>query len=380
MKTFHSLLRFPRLVAASALLSAFLGLAGCDLLGGGSTEAPGESGLTSEWIGKPLDSLIDVSSIAFRDGRLFVANRHATAPGVAVVDTATGLITEYYPEIVPPSSMAFTSSGHLIVTETSFDYMEGSVSAINLGAKKIRKSVITFGSDNGVASADDGKVYLFDRTTGAVTGFTGNTPGSNVTFDVQAGAFSNPYGIAVMANKAYIPRYNSASLLILGSADQLGGGARDSIDLSAYVSRTPVDSAASVPRMAHVAIHGGTLFVTLQRLNYRYKAFDTSYVLAINATTKAVESVIPLAFRNPVSAVVHNGFWFISGEQGSQGDGNLLGGVEKINLATGQHAGTVTTEAALGGDVSNFAATGASTGYAVFSPGWPTYKVKKIAP
>ena len=362
--------------ARAFALATALFLTACNLLENDTKVAPGESGLTSPWIGKSLDSLFDVTSIAFRNGRLFVANRHATAPGVAVVDTTTGLITEYYPEIVPPSGLAFTATGDLIVTETSFDYAEGSVSVIDLGAKKIRKSVTTYGSDNGIASVDDGKVYLFDRTTGVVTGFTGNTPGSSVTFDVQTGAYSNPYGIAVMFNKAYIPRYNSASLLILNSANQLNGGTRDSIDLSAYVSRTPIDSVASVPRMAQVAAVGGYVFVAIQRLNYRYAALDTSKVLVINATTKEVENVIPLTFRNPIAATVRNGIWYISGVAGY---GTTTGGIEKIDLVGRTHAGVVTTEATLGGDVSDFAATGSTSGYAIVGS-WPTYKVKRVAP
>jgi hypothetical protein len=302
-----------------------------------------------------------------------VANASDTLPGVAAVDIATGLVSEYYPLTLPPAGMAFTADGHLVVTAT--DYTSGSVSVINPSAKRIRQNVIPFGSDPGI-TAVDGKVYLIDHTTGAVTGFTGNTPGQNVTLDVQAGAGSNPYAIAISGGKAYVTRYNKSSLLILNDAGAIGGGTRDSIDLSAYVSRTPVDSPATAPRMAAVTAHDGYVFVTLQRLNYKYAAKDTSLVLVINAATKAIEKAIPLTFRNPGSAEVRDGVWYISGVQAY---GVLDGGVEKINLATRAHAGTVVTEATLGGDVSTFLPAEAG-GYAVYSPGWPVYKVKKIAP
>jgi hypothetical protein len=348
-----------------AALAAALVLAGCDLLGEDSKK-------TATWIGKPIDSLTSVSSISLHGGRLFVANRHATEPGVAVVDTATGLITEYYPEAIAPSSLAFTSSGHLVITETSFDYSEGSVSVLDPVEKTIRKNVITFGSDNGAVAAEDGRVYLFDHTSGTVTGFTGNTPGANVVFDAQTGADENPYGIAVANGKAYIPRYNSKSLLIL-DATAMGGGARDSVDLSAYAK----DTATFAPRMAHVTVAGGYVFVTLQRLTATYAANDTSLVVVINASTKAVEKVIPLNFRNPVSANVHDGVWYVAGVAGY---GTTTGGVEKIDLVTRAHAGVAVTEASLGGDVSEFLPTGAASGYAVYSPAWPVYKIKRIAP
>lgn len=353
-------------------LSAALLLGACNLFEGDpNDEAPGESGLTSPWIGKPLDSLAEISAFALRGGRLIVANRHATAPGVAVVDTASGLITEYYPEIVAPSGMAFTASGHLIVTETSFDYLEGSVSVVDLDAKRIRKSAIHFGSDNGVASAGDGKVYLFDRSTGAVTGFTGNTPGAGVSFDVQTGASSNPYGIAVAGGKAYIPRYNLGSLLVL-DATLLGGGARDSIDLSAYSK----DTARFIPRMASVTAHGGHVFVTLQRLKADYSANDTALVVVINASTKAIEKTIPLLFRNPVATEVQGDFLYITGIAGY---GDQSGGVEKINLSTRLHAGAVISEATLAADAFGFVPAENGTGYVSYSTDFGFHtRVKKV--
>ncbi|MCD6024121.1 MAG: hypothetical protein K0Q91_1037 [Fibrobacteria bacterium] len=377
-QTVHSL----SFAARSSALAAALFLSACDFfLSDPGTEAPGESGLSSPWIGKSLDSLGEVAAIAVRDGRLFVANRHAAAPGVAAVDTATGLITEYYPEIVAPSSLAFTSAGHLIVTETSFNYMEGSVSVINVPAKKIRKSVITFGSDNGAVAGEDGRVYLFDRTTGAVTGFTGNEPGAGVAFDVQTGAGSNPYDIAVTNGKAYIPRYNSKSLLIL-DATLLGGGVRDSIDLSAYSK----DTATLAPRMASVTAHGGYVFVTLQRLRANYSANDTSLVVVINASTKVIEKTIALRFRNPVATAAQGDFLYVTGIAGY---GDQLGGVERINLSTRQHAGTVITEAALAADVFDFVPAGNGTGYVAYSTDFgvhtrlkktPSAAVAKVAP
>ena len=368
-------MRHPFTLRSAATLAASLSLllAACDLLDGKAAS----SGSGEPWVGKPLDSLVNASALAFAGGKLYVANGQAADPGVAEVDTATGLITTYYETFIPPAGLALTSSGKLIVTET--DYVSGAISVIDLVTKSIQREVLPFGTDPGIA-ATDGKVFLFDHTSGAVTGFTGNVPGSNVVFDVQAGAGSNPYAIAIANGKAWVTRYNQSSLLILNDASALDGGTRDSIDLSAYASKTPLDTPSTAPRMASITTQGNYVFVTLQRLNYKYAALDTSLVVVINASTKAVEKTIPLSFRNAVSAEVRDGVWYVAGEQGGQGDGNHLGGVEKIDLNTRTHAGTLTTEASLGGDVVTYLPTTATGGYAIYGTGWPTYRVKKVAP
>ena len=357
----------------SGLLSMALLLAGCNLFesGGKKSSPEGVSGLTSSWIGQPLDSIADAHALAFREGRLYVTNRNALQPGTAVVDAATGLVVEYYPHLLQPASLAFTASGKLIVTEGSFG-AEGAVSVVDPSTRRIVQSVIAFDQDNKAVSAD-GVTYLFDRTQGVITGFTGDMPGENVVLDVQTGANSNPYGIAFAGGKAFVPRYNQSSLLILGSPGTLNGGARDSIDLSAYAH----DSANGVPRMSLVATHGNHVFVAMQRLNHQWVANDTALVIVFDATTKAVVDTIPLTFRNPVSGAVLDGVWYLGGVAGY---GDLLGGVEKINLATRTHGGTVVTEETLGGDLSTFTPAGTG-GYAIISVGaWPNTKnlVKKV--
>jgi hypothetical protein len=374
MKTDTLLKRVPKFVPALIVLGVAFLLAGCNLIDEGDVSNSGESGLTSAWVGMPLDSLHGASALEVHGDRLYVANRNATSPGVAAIDIATGRIAEYYPEIVSPSSLAMTASGHLVVAET--DYVEGSLSVIDTATKKIRKSVTTFGSDNAAASIGDGKVYLFDHTTGAVTGFTGNTPGKNVVLNVQAGENANPYAIAVESNKAYITRYNLSSLLVLGDVGLIGGGARDSIDLSAYSK----DTVKNIPYMAQVASSGGYVFVTLQRwiaVYPRTSALDTAVVLVINASTKSVEKVIPLQFKNPTAARVVNGVWYVSCL------GNYLaldGGVEKINLVTRQHAGVAVTEAALGGDIGEYAPLPNGSAYVSYSADYfVTVKVRKLS-
>jgi hypothetical protein len=369
MKSFHH----SQFSLKAAFAFCVLVFTGCDLFEPEKKAPPeGVSGLESAWIGRPLDSLKISQSLAFRDGRLYITHRHATEPGTAVVDTGTGKIIEYYPHLLKPSGMAFTASGKLVVGEGSWG-QPGGISVIDPSTKRIRQSVLTFDQDNVVTSADD-RTYLIDRTLGVITGFSGNTPGQNVVLNVQTGVGSNPYGIAVSGGKGYVPRYNLSSLLILNDINQLSGGTRDSIDLSAYAH----DSAGGVPRMAKVVAHDGYVFVALQRFNANYSAQDSGLVVVINAATKAIEKTITLNFKNPGSSVVRGGVWYIAGL------GSYLvndGGVEKIDLVTRTHAGTVVTEATLGGDVGSVVIAGPNAGYVTWSTDFfTTSRVKKFVP
>jgi hypothetical protein len=354
---------------AAAMICAAL-FSGC-MTGNTAEDATG-SPPDSSWNGKTIDSLQYASGLLFYNKRLIVANRSATNPGVAVIDTGTGEITAYYPEQLPPMNMALTRDNHLIITETNF--IQGAVSVVDLPAKSIRKNAVSSGSDN-FADTAGGKVFLFDRTTGVVTGFTGHAPGQNVVFDVQTGTSGNPYDIAISDNRAFVTRYNSNSLLVL-DATRLDGGLRDSIDLSSYVSHHPADTAAPAPRMTWVTACNGYVFVALQRLNYQYSALDTSLVAVINASTKQVVSAIPLHFKNPVSAHAVDGIWYLTGIANY----DQTGGVEKIDLVRRINAGNIVSAQSLSADIFDFAPTGDHSGYVAHSSDYGyTTRVKKVS-
>ncbi len=326
----------------------------------------------SSWTGASIDSIQYASQILLYNGQLIVGNRSAAKPGTAVIDTATGKISAYYDEALAPSAMAITSDNNIVITEASIDYSQGAVSVLDPSAKLLQKSAISFGSDN-FADTAGGRTYLFDRTTGAVTGFTGHEPNQNIAFNVQVG--SNLYDIAVSGGRAFVSRYNSKSLLVL-DATKSDGGVRDSIDLSAYVSHHPIDTIASVPRMAWVTAYNGYVFVALERLNYNYLDLDTSLVVVINASTKQVVSTIPLLYKNPISAHAVGTTWYITGVAGY----DQSGGVEKIDLANRVNAGSVVSAQSLSADIFDFAAAGAHSGYVAYSTDYGvTTKVKKIS-
>jgi len=345
------------------VLAALGGLSGC------MTE-PAASG---PFIGKSVDSIQFASQLLVYNGQLLVGNRSAVTPGTAVIDTSTGLISAYYGELLPPSSMAVTSDSEIVITETN--YTQGAVSVLNLSTKELQKSVITFSSDNFVDTAG-GRTYLFDHTTGAVTGFTGHEPNANIVFNAQTGGSgSDPYDIAVSGGLAFIPRYDQKSLLVLNPA-LLNGGTPDSIDLSSYVDTAKADS-AFLPRMAWATAYNGFIFVALQRLNVDYAAQDTSLVVVINAATKQVTSVIPLHFKNPISAHVVGSSWYLT----SVANYDQTGGVEKIDLSQ-----LVTTSTALiaadtmKADLYDFVPTGSHSGFVAYSTDYGVMtQVKKVS-
>src|SRR5690606_23015682 len=184
----------------------------------------------------------------------------------------------------------------------------------------------------------------------------------------------NAYDIAVAGGKAYIPRYDLSSLLVLGDVDALDGGARDSVDLSAYAHA----GGGGIPFMSGVVAHEGRVFVVLERWKADYSTQDSGMVVVIDAATKAVEKVIALPFRNPVAHAVKDGTWYIAamGAYGAQD-----GGVVKIDLAARTLAGVVLTEAQIGGDVGSIAVSGADAGYIAWSNDFfYTTRVRKFAP
>lgn len=351
---------------------AFTGMLMTSCLNNSYDDATG-SPTDSTWNGKPIDSIQYAVQLLMQDGKLIVANHSKTKPGIALIDTTTGKISAYYPELLPPSAMTLTTDNRLIISET--DYTQGAISVLHLSAGLIQKSVLTFGSDNAVTAADD-KVFLLDHKTGVVTGFTGHAPNQGVVFNVQTGAVSNPYDIAISNNRAFIPRYDSKSLLVL-DATKLDGGVRDSIDLSQYVSHHPVDTSAGAPRMAWITAYNGYVFVALQRLNYQYSALDTAMVVVINAATKQITSTIPLHFKNPVAAHAVGNTWYLTSIAGY---GDQTGGVEKIDLSLRVHGGNVITEQTLAADVFDFIPAGVHSGYVAYSTdyGYTTH-VKKVS-
>src|SRR5262249_18580948 len=136
------------------------------------------------------------------------------------------------------------------------------------------------------------------------------------------------------------------------------------IDLSPYAD------ADGYPEMDQMAVVGDKLYVSLERLdrlNFLQPA-ATAGIAVIDVNTDAVLDVIQLSGENPFSQqkglVVRDGALIVS-EAGKIGVQD--GGIERVDLASGQAQGYFVTEAALGGDITDFVIVSDDLGYAVIS-------------
>lgn len=180
----------------------------------------------------------------------------------------------------------------------------------------------------------------------------------------STGPGSNPNDIAFLnGRKAYIPLYARSSLLIvdpsrIANCDLFEIG---SIDLSAYADDD------GIPEMSQVGIHNGRVYVSLQRLESFVPA-DNGAIVVIDAASDTVIDVIELSGQNPFGmtnglTIVGNSLYVT--EVGSFGVND--GGIERVDLETNEAKGFVVTEAALGGDITDFVLVSEELGYAILS-------------
>ena len=221
-------------------------------------------------------------------------------------------------------------------------------------------------SNTGIA-ADGGIVFFLDKTLGVVTGFAGGDP-SNVVLDVNVGATSNPYDVAVLSGKAWIARYGSSSLL---AVDLATGKASDSIDLSSYGNGT-----APVPNMMAVVRWNSKLVVPVQRQDADFNAAESSLVLVVDPTTRKVERRIALPFGN-VYDVDLRGDRLALGCVGGWSS-NTDGGLAIVDLSTGTVTKSIPSTV-LGGDPAAVAFTADDVVWAtVEGEAYPASKARSV--
>lgn len=325
-------------------------------------------------VGEPLSALKGARSAAVADGRLYVASRDSAATGIAVVDLATGLVTAFHGSSLPPNDLALAGDSVLVVAGT--DYATGALSRLDLKTGGWSPDYLTVGSDNALAAAD-GKVFLMERSLNVVTGFAGGRlEEANVFLNVNTGEKSNPYQVAIHGGSAFVTRYGSSHLLVL-EAGEKDGGARDSIDLSAWAADSLKGTPGAVPHMDGAVAHGGRIFVTVQRLT-GWDQKDTSKVLVIDAATREVTGEIPLLRKNPISVSVLGKWLFVSCVEGY---GTYTGAVERIDMEKAEHAGLVVEEKDLvpPSDLTQFVPMSEAMGYAIHAPDFKTGLISPVA-
>jgi hypothetical protein len=217
----------------------------------------------------------------------------------------------------------------------------------------LAKGLKTLATSDAVLDRDSGNgiLYVINRGAATVTGFKSIDP-SQVSLDVNVGNGSNPYAVAVLSGKLWVACYGSAFLKAVSLSSQK---LVDSIDLSAYAD---VADRQTNPYAFAVHAWNGKIAVVLGRMN-GWKPGDSSLVLVVDPTTKAVEKRIALPWKNAYGAawsgdkllVACVGVW-----------GALDGGLVEVDLSTGA-AKALLSEATAGFDITAVAFGPGSSAY-----------------
>ena len=165
-------------------------------------------------------------------------------------------------------------------------------------------------------------------------------------------------------DKAYVTRYDAASLLIVNPQN---GAELGEIDLSAFAD------ADGLPEVSQIVRVGDRLYLSCQRLdrNGGWGPVDVSYLIVVDLATDTLIDVDPdaegmqgiaLSAANPNSMAV-------VGEQIAVGVvvgfGDRAGGVEIVDTATNRSLGLAVSEEDLGGDITSMILVDRNRGYAV---------------
>ena len=250
------------------------------------------------------------------------------------------------------------------------DFSSGSLANVSFGPPPVVTPNVATPSSDPVLRHFGALLYVVNRFN--FDNIQVIDPGNGYTTVQQfsVGNGSNPTDIELVSpTKGYVARYDEADLWIVNPQT---GAHTGTISLAGFA-----DVEDGIPEMHRLAIRGGRLFVTVQRLD-RINGFiptDSSQVVVIDLATDTVVDANPstpgvqgilLPLQNPnTELVVDPNGWLVVGCTGRFGV--LDGGVVRIDPGTLAVAGTEITEATLGGDLNDVAPFTASRAFAVIS-------------
>ena len=260
--------------------------------------------------------------------------------------------------------LANSSSAQSDLFVITTDFSTGSTAFLAANAAEAEVNLLGIHSD-AVGHYHDGRVYIVNRLGQdnilVLDAMDLRTPLTQ--FSVGNGA--NPHDIEIVApDKAYVTRYDTASLLIVNPQD---GAELGQIDLSAFAD------ADGLPEVSQIVRVGDRLYLSCQRLdrNGGWGPADFSYLIVVDLATDSLVDVDPdaegvqgiaLSAANPNSMAV-------VGEQIAVGVvvnfGDRSGGVEIVDTTTNRSLGLAVSEEDLGGDITSMVLVDQNRGYAV---------------
>ena len=260
--------------------------------------------------------------------------------------------------------LANSSSAQSDLFVITTDFATGSTAFLAANAAEAEVNLLGIHAD-AVGHYHDGRVYIVNRLGQdnilVLDAMDLRTPLTQ--FSVGNGA--NPHDIEIVApDKAYVTRYDTASLLIVDPQD---GAELGEIDLSAFAD------ADGLPEVSQIVRVGDRLYLSCQRLdrNSGWGPADVSYLIVVDLASDTLVDVDPdaegvqgiaLSAANPNSMAV-------VGEQIAVGVvvnfGDRSGGVEIVDAATNRSLGLAVGEEDLGGDITSVVLVDQNRGYAV---------------
>lgn len=263
----------------------------------------------------------------------------------------------------------------------STDYTTGILNTVELDDRAVALDVADDVCGDARVRWHDGRLYLVNRLgCDNVIVLDGATLGFVRQFSVGNG--SNPSDILVLSPiKAYVARYDSASILVVNPQT---GATTGRIDLS------PFADADGLPEMDRLIRVGARVFVSIQRLdrNAGFSPTDHSDVVVIDPATDAIVDADPstvgtqpirLTVKNPVTAFAFDPATqrLLIGCTGAYGV--VDGGIEWVDPVALASAGLAITGAALGGDLGDVVWNGAAHSYAIVTDAGPPFDARLVS-
>ncbi|MBN2527105.1 MAG: hypothetical protein JXR76_11980 [Deltaproteobacteria bacterium] len=275
--------------------------------------------------------------------------------GIPGTDSDSVLDTDSSSDSASDSAVVTPVATNAVVMTS--DYESGAVSVLATGTRSQVGDRLVVHSDTVCRyDAITDNVFLVSRLgSDAVTVLSPKADFAPIQqYSVDPG--TNAQDIAVVsAERAYVPRFASADILVV---NPLTGAKLGRVDASPYAD------ADGNPEAAQAIYKDGVVYVTLQRLDPSWQTTAYSSVLMIDAASGAVQKEAKLTGKNPTGVLRFNDTLqaFILAETGAYGV--LDGGVETLK-ADGTPSGMIVTEQTLGGDVMDAIVTKPDLGFAV---------------
>ena len=185
----------------------------------------------------------------------------------------------FYCGCTPENSIPIDNSKDQVLVVTT-DYQTGSYSTIELPSLRVVKNIQAIHPD-AVCRYDPvtQNPYIVSRYGADAVEILDPASMWHVEYEFSAGAGTNPQDIAVVDQRAYIPRYSHKDLLVV---DPQTGNQRNLIDLSGYADLD------GIPETGWVVAVNDKIYVVLQRLE-NFEPTDYSSLVIIDAETGVVE-------------------------------------------------------------------------------------------